>query len=592
VATIRQTIELLHEPGDVFEVRFLDVPSRHGKPHEAGGYFKDPAKAARLVYEYDRRREPGGSYIILNQPDPQCWVRSPEKITDYLKTTTSGRDIIRRRWVIVDCDPVRPSGVPATDAQLADAQRFGQMVKDIVAAEFGWPEPVEGVSGNGYALLFRADLQNTDQAKTLVSDVLNALQHLVNQKPDVPRVKVDCTMCDANRIIRLFGTMNRKGNSTDEQPHRCSRLVRIPDRVIPVTLEQLQELAARLPEKVPDNRPPPAGGDRRSRRGSGEQTRSTAHRLMVESWLSDRGFPLLGTTVIADGRTAYRITCPFDSSHTGTDASVMQAPDGQLSAKCFHDSCQGRGWQEFKEAIGPPDPEHYDPPLKGGPKLKGAGNTGREQRAFNVGPIRLEPERPYQTPRGKIIVPILIYKGDVLASRVTLSDSSYGRGAASKLIAKRLPEDSEQRAALEEAIDGIIADAVIALRAGDEAADGADERIADIVRRTIPGQWKLVHRTARGAWSEIKATEVTRSEFVAHTPTWLLAEAALAADAPPDRLTLLKAVRAELEICWADLLQDLPRLADADLGADTEAAARFHQAMVTLWTATMTFEVA
>jgi hypothetical protein len=43
----------------------------------------------------------------------------------------------------------------------------------------------------------------------------------------------------------------------------------------------------------------------------------------------------------------------------------MQADSGKLSARCFHDSCSGKGWQDFKRAIGPPDPEHYDPPLPG-----------------------------------------------------------------------------------------------------------------------------------------------------------------------------------------------------------------------------------
>jgi hypothetical protein len=42
----------------------------------------------------------------------------------------------------------------------------------------------------------------------------------------------------------------------------------------------------------------------------------------------------------------------------------MQAADGKLSAQCFHDGCSGRGWQEFKDKIGKPSAEHYDPPLE------------------------------------------------------------------------------------------------------------------------------------------------------------------------------------------------------------------------------------
>src|ERR1019366_2348578 len=52
---------------------------------------------------------------------------------------------------------------------------------------------------------------------------------------------------------------------------------------------------------------------------------------------------------------------PFDAGH-GPDSCIMQAPNGQLSAQCFHNGCHGRGWQEFKEAIGKPNAHHFDPP--------------------------------------------------------------------------------------------------------------------------------------------------------------------------------------------------------------------------------------
>jgi hypothetical protein len=56
--------------------------------------------------------------------------------------------------------------------------------------------------------------------------------------------------------------------------------------------------------------------------------------------------------------------CPFDSGHGGHgETAIYQAADGKLGADCKHNSCSGRGWQEFKTAIGPPDADHWDPPL-------------------------------------------------------------------------------------------------------------------------------------------------------------------------------------------------------------------------------------
>src|SRR5262249_34662406 len=72
------------------------------------------------------------------------------------------------------------------------------------------------------------------------------------------------------------------------------------------------------------------------------------------------------TKTLSDGRTAFLLDhCPFDSNHTGKDVAIFQDEDGKLGANCFHNSCAEMGWQQFKEAIGPPLPEHYAPPRRG-----------------------------------------------------------------------------------------------------------------------------------------------------------------------------------------------------------------------------------
>jgi len=88
-------------------------------------------------------------------------------------------------------------------------------------------------------------------------------------------------------------------------------------------------------------------------------------RLLVDRWLTDRcvGFRIKSEPD-SKGRTVYVLAhCPFDSSHAHHDACIMQDAHGKMSALCFHNSCKGRGWQQFKEAIGPPERHHYDPPL-------------------------------------------------------------------------------------------------------------------------------------------------------------------------------------------------------------------------------------
>lgn len=141
-----------------------------------------------------------------------------------------------------------------------------------------------------------------------------------------------------------------------DRPHRLARLVEVPDLMQVVPIGKLQALAATV-EKPEPSRP--------STNGNGQHT----SRLDVPRWLTDKGVGFK-TKERADrlGRTVYILdTCPFDSGHGGGgEVAVMQGPDGQLAAGCKHNSCIGRGWQQFKEAIGAPEPGHYDPPLHNG----------------------------------------------------------------------------------------------------------------------------------------------------------------------------------------------------------------------------------
>jgi hypothetical protein len=81
------------------------------------------------------------------------------------------------------------------------------------------------------------------------------------------------------------------------------------------------------------------------------------------------------------------------------------------------------------------------------------------------------------------------------------------------------------------------------------------------------------------------------------TPSDLIEACAGARDAPldgqgePDRLPLIKALQAELGVLWSDLLGRLPATRDVDLSHDTEAARKFRQALILIWTRPQTFEV-
>ncbi len=125
----------------------------------------------------------------------------------------------------------------------------------------------------------------------------------------------------------------------------------------PVPLNLLEALAAEAPTPEAPHVPP--GGNN----GNGHYT----SRLKVAEWLQARGCEFK----VKDkpdrlGRTVYLLTqCPFDPTHGAThEVAIFQEPGGKLAAACMHNSCHGRGWQDFKEKIGKPDRHHDDPPLQ------------------------------------------------------------------------------------------------------------------------------------------------------------------------------------------------------------------------------------
>jgi putative DNA primase/helicase len=133
----------------------------------------------------------------------------------------------------------------------------------------------------------------------------------------------------------------------------------------PVPSPLLHALAAESPSQSETSAPPKVQFQ------ANQQTEFTS-RLLVAKWLNNHGIAFrVKDLVDAKRRTVYVLKqCPFDPSHADPDSCIMQDPDGKMSAQCFHNSCADRGWQEFKQKIGIPRPEHYDPQLGQSRSLK------------------------------------------------------------------------------------------------------------------------------------------------------------------------------------------------------------------------------
>jgi hypothetical protein len=214
---ILHTTEILFRPSTVVELRAF-------KGRETvSGYFDDHEL---LAYEAGKLEDRGYSvYVTLNEVDPALLARAYNRARKvYKEPTTSDNDIVRRRWLPLDFDPARPSGVSATDAEKRTALRRAVEVRGFLRGQ-GWPEPVVGDSGNGYHLLYRVELPNDRESLELVKGVLEALAFKFSDEV----VEVDVTTCNAARVWKLYGTTARKGDNAEDRPHRRSSLLKVPE---------------------------------------------------------------------------------------------------------------------------------------------------------------------------------------------------------------------------------------------------------------------------------------------------------------------------------------------------------------------------
>lgn len=112
---VRRFLQLLYQPGDTFEVRAPDCRERRDARYAftCSGYFTTEAidVAVAAIVELDRSAVAPGIYVTLNPVAPALLARAANRIKPRARETTQDKDILRRRWLLIDVDPIRPTGV-------------------------------------------------------------------------------------------------------------------------------------------------------------------------------------------------------------------------------------------------------------------------------------------------------------------------------------------------------------------------------------------------------------------------------------------------------------------------------------------------
>ena len=318
----------LMKPGAVLELRVLKVGGR--KNRTASGYFDDHQKLAEAAQRYSGQAD--GVYVTLNPVQPALLARAYNRVEDFADTTTGDLEVERRRWLPFDFDPKRPSGISSTDEEHEAALTKMHLAVAWLTQTFGWPKPVKGDSGNGGHANYRIDLPNDQASTVLVQKCLQAMAMVM----DDDRIAVDTSVFNASRIWKVYGTLAGKGDHVPERPHRYAKLIDVPDPIEVVTQEQLEALAAMIPEPE---------ADPHKRNGySGKP-------FDLELWIQEHNLDVGTARDWNGGKRWIFNVCPWKPEHTDRSAFIVRLANGAIAAGCKHNSCQGQNWHSLREMV-------------------------------------------------------------------------------------------------------------------------------------------------------------------------------------------------------------------------------------------------
>jgi hypothetical protein len=327
---IKAALDLIHVPGEVFEVR---IPkTRMGT---ISGYFSDTAVAAALIAKENNKHQ--ALYATVNPIKPALLARNENRFEFGSHNTTSDGDIERRRWFLLDFDPVRPAGISSSDAELEQARLTSDLVIDWLRS-LGWPEPMIAESGNGIHVMYRVDEPNDDDTRVIFEFATKMLASLFTDD----NVICDTTCFNASRVWKIYGTVAAKGSNTDERPHRVGKIIKVPREWGIVPRGLIENVARPLRDAKSDE----------FKDMTGEYIAD-----MVK-WLSERGLTVTSGPRPMFGNEGQKWTiskCPFNHEHQNPMVGLVS---NRPVFRCLHNSCSAFRWKEFREKV---DPNYKDP---------------------------------------------------------------------------------------------------------------------------------------------------------------------------------------------------------------------------------------
>jgi len=344
---MHEIIKTLHhwcEDGSVYEIR---VPKTK-KRGVISGYFDDLNSLARNADVLSEDTDIPAVYITLNPVLPDLIARSANETLDRSEVTTKDHEILQRRVLLIDCDPIRPTGISSSESEHQAAIDRSQKIRDYLLSE-GFPLSLLADSGNGGHNLYRIDLPNDQESADLVKRFLESLASRFSDAV----VTVDTSVWNASRICKLYGTMVRKGSNHSTRPWRRSKILDCPEKLEVVPVELLRKVAEitltkSKTEAISVQKTKTISRTTTATRYANEDRYANDD---VEKLMTNKGLKFGPAMAYEDGFRWTLEECPWHEEHSdGPGGSAIFLRNGIVGFDCKHAHCQER---TIRDVLGP-----------------------------------------------------------------------------------------------------------------------------------------------------------------------------------------------------------------------------------------------
>jgi hypothetical protein len=221
----------------VTELRALNVggPGRTFSGWFDGTHLLDMARNALAL-----TRQAAGVYFVPNPVNPAVAAKRMNVVLNVPKgfRLTHDEDIIERRYLMVDMDPRRlhldaPTSddqkCPTTARELAFAKRTADRYVRPFLCALGFAAPIVMCSGNGIHLVYRYSTPLPTAAWGTLADPIAETLRTLSDRFTCFGVSIDADTYTPSRMLKVPGTIVRKGDATRPRPYRLARIIEVPD---------------------------------------------------------------------------------------------------------------------------------------------------------------------------------------------------------------------------------------------------------------------------------------------------------------------------------------------------------------------------